>query len=100
MAGVDRLRRDFTERHEDKRSLIEPRMRNLESCLTEAEVTQHQDIQVKCTRAVRDAGGAIAAEVTLNAEKCLEQRTWGEISLKSDDRVDEARLVSVTHRFC
>ena len=72
-AGVHGLRRDLVERDQHEGPLGEPRMRNLETCLTEAEVTQHQDIQIKCTRAIGDASGAVAAEIALDSQQRVEQ---------------------------
>jgi hypothetical protein len=44
VARVHCLRCDLIERDENKAALREPRVRKFESCLTDAEVTHHQDI--------------------------------------------------------
>lgn len=95
VAGMDGLRCDLVKRNQYEGSPGEPRMRNFESCLAETEVTQHQDIQVQCTRAVGDACGAVASEVELNGEQCIEQGTRGTIGFEGDHCIEESGLVSV-----
>ena len=75
-------------------------MRNLETRLAEAEVTQHQDIQIKCTGAVGNACRAVAAEVVLDGEKGIEEGPRSEPGFKRDDRVEKTRLVRIANGRC
>src|SRR5579871_1469013 len=90
---------DLVKRNQHECALGNPRMRNLEACLAQTEVAEHQDIQVKCTRAVGNAGGAVPLEVALDREQGVEQGTWSERSFDRNNCIDEARLTRVAHRF-
>jgi hypothetical protein len=100
MTRVDGLRRDLVERNKHKGTLSEPRMRYLESCLAEAEVAQHQDIQVQCTWTVGDTGGAVAAEIAFEGKKLFEQSAGRKIGIERQNCIQEARLIGKAHWPC
>ena len=98
VAGVRGLWCDLVERNQDKGPLSKSWMRKLEACFAEAEVAEHEHIQVQCTGAVGDAGGAVAAEVVFDGEKRIEQGARGEFGFKRNHCVEKARLVGVANR--
>jgi len=68
-------------------------MRNLEAGLGEHETAIEEDVEVESARAVGDGGGTIASEESLNGEKSIKEWVRREIGFKSDDGVQEARLI-------
>ena len=74
-------------------------MGNLEAGLADDPVAKQQDVQVQCTWAVLNAGGAVAAKLLFNAEQAVEERSRFKVGLYGNDGVDETRLCGVAHRF-
>lgn len=74
-------------------------MGNLEAGLADDPVAEQQDVQVQCTWAVLNAGGAVAAKILFNAEQATEERAGLKVGFQGNDGVDETRLRGVAHRF-
>jgi hypothetical protein len=81
------------EGYEDKSPLGETRMGNVKFEFVQNEGAEHQDIEVDGARAVEKAGGAVAAELALDAEKGRQEGGGGKVCFEGDDGVDETRLV-------
>lgn len=87
------LRRDFVERNQNEGALGHARMRNLQIGLTEAKVSQHQDIQIEGARAVAWAERAVAAVLALEVEQRIEQRVRRKRRFEHDDCVEKSWLL-------
>ena len=68
-------------------------MRDFQAGLGEDEIAVEENVEVEGAGAVRDGGGAVAAEVALDGEEGVEEIARGEMRFEGDDGVEEAGLV-------
>lgn len=87
------IRSDFCERDEDECALGKAGMRDFQNGLSEDKIAVEEDIEVEGAGSAGDGGGAIAAERSLDGEERVKQWARCEIGFKSDDGVEETRLI-------
>ena len=68
-------------------------MRDFKAGLGEHETAIEEDVEVEGAGSVGDGSGAIASEGALDGEKSVEKWARRKIGFKSDDGVEEARLI-------
>ncbi len=85
------------ERYQDKGALGQARMRDNEVVLAQHEIAKEQNVEIERARTVALTAGAVAAEREFEIEQRLEQLARGHIRFKSDNGVEEARLIDKAH---
>jgi hypothetical protein len=93
-AGIAKIGSDFVQRDEDEGALGEAGVRDFQAGLGEDEIAVEENVEVEGAGAVRDGGGAVAAEVALNGEECGEKIARGKIRFEGEDGVEEAGLIN------
>lgn len=84
------------ERDENKLSYRQAGVGNIEIGLVEDQCAVEKDVEVKSAGSVLKAGRAIAAEITLDLEKGVEQSSGGKSGFQSNHGIDETRLIGET----
>ena len=91
-----KIRCQFDERDEHKVSLFHSRVRDLQARLADPLIPKDKDIQVQRPRSVTDAGGAVPAELLLDAKKVLKQGLGVQTGLQCDYGIQETGLIGIT----
>lgn len=73
-------------------------MRNLEIRFANDGLAKEKDVEIERARAVRDARGAVAAELALDCQQPFEQSTRAELGFEGDDGIEKARLIGESDR--
>ncbi len=95
--GIAQVGRDFVQRDEDEGALGEARMRDFKAGLAEDEIVVEENVEIEGARAVRNTGGAVAAEFTLDEENGAKQFERRQSCFESYDRVEKAGLIGEAH---
>ena len=98
VTGNDSLRRNLAERHQHKRPLCQPGMRNLQSRLADFEIAQEQNVQVQRARSVRESRRPVAAKLLLDGQQPIEQFARLQLRFQRHHRVHKPRLRGKAHR--
>jgi hypothetical protein len=91
---------NLLERDENKLSFREAGVGNVEIAFVENECAVEKDVEVERAWAISNAGGSIAAEVSFDVEKGVEESSGGKSGLERNHGIDEARLLGKPHRLC
>ncbi len=68
-------------------------MRNFQACFMNAQISYHQDIQIKRARTVQQARGAITAVISFEIEQAVKEGARCHPGFESNDSVHETRLL-------
>lgn len=98
-AWVEGSGSNLVQRDKDESALGQPRMRNLEAGLVHNLIAIKQQIEIERARPIRDSSGTVAAKFALDLKQRIEQFARTKRRFKSDDGIDEARLIAKTHRL-
>ena len=86
---------NLCERGEDEGALVQAGMGQDEFWRGEHDVAVEEDVEVDDAGAVGDGGGAVAAHLLLDGEKCSEELLRRERGAQQSGGIEEVRLVEV-----